>query len=159
MGFLSPSGIDNVLRQWHNKTVIVPLREVFMLFSSNLFLFLFLPAVLLGYYVLPRRLRNLCLLAASLIFYAWGTGSFVFVMIGSILFNYLAALIMDRVSRQWVRKALLVAAVAGNLGILFVYKYLDFSSPTSTPWAFTCPCRTSPSLWASPSLPSRPCPM
>ena len=97
-----------------------------MLFSSNLFLFLFLPAVLLGYSVLPRQLRNLFLLAASLIFYAWGTGSFVFVMIGSILFNYLAALIMDRVSRQWVRKALLVVAVAGNLGILFVYKYLDF---------------------------------
>ncbi|MDO5546659.1 MAG: MBOAT family protein [Eubacteriales bacterium] len=97
-----------------------------MLFSSNIFLFLFLPAVLLGYYVLPRRLRNLFLLAASLIFYAWGTGKFVLVMIGSILFNYLAALLMERSSRAAARKLLLILAVTGNLGILFVYKYLDF---------------------------------
>ena len=97
-----------------------------MLFSSNIFLFLFLPAVLLGYYVLPRRLRNLFLLAASLIFYAWGTGKFVFVMIGSILFNYGTALMIDRCSRRAVRKLLLILAAAGNLGILFVYKYLDF---------------------------------
>lgn len=97
-----------------------------MLFSSNLFLFFFLPAVLLGYYILPRRLRNLFLLAASLLFYAWGTRRFVLVMIGSILFNYLIALLMQRFTRTTVRKLLLILAVAGNLGVLFVYKYLDF---------------------------------
>ena len=55
-----------------------------MLFSSNLFLFFFLPAVLLIYYLLDRRLRNGFLLLASLVFYAWGTGSFVVKMIASI---------------------------------------------------------------------------
>ena len=97
-----------------------------MLFSSNLFLFFFLPAVLLGYYILPRRLRNLFLLAASLLFYAWGTRKFVLVMIGSILFNYLIALLMQRSTREVIRKLLLILAIAGNLGVLFVYKYLDF---------------------------------
>ena len=97
-----------------------------MLFSSNLFLFFFLPAVLLGYYLLPRRLRNLFLLAASLLFYAWGTREFVLVMIGSILFNYLVALLMQRFTREVIRKLLLILDVAGNLGVLFVYKYLDF---------------------------------
>ena len=97
-----------------------------MLFSSNLFLFFFLPAVLLGYYLLPRRLRNLFLLAASLLFYAWGTREFVLVMIGSILFNYLIALLMQRFTREVIRKLLLILADAGNLGVLFVYKYLDF---------------------------------
>ena len=90
---------------------------VVMLFSSNLFLFLFLPAVLFGYYILPRRLRNLFLLAVSLIFYAWGTGEFVLVMIGSILLNYLAALLMEHCTRRAPRKLLLILAVAGNLGI------------------------------------------
>lgn len=99
---------------------------VVMLFSSNLFLFLFLPAVLFGYYILPRWLRNLFLLAVSLIFYAWGTGEFVLVMIGSILLNYLAALLMEHCTHKTPRKLLLILAVAGNLGILFVYKYLDF---------------------------------
>ena len=99
---------------------------VAMLFSSNLFLFFFLPAVLLGYYILPRRLRNLFLLAASLLFYAWGTRKFVLVMIGSILFNYLIALLMQCSTREVIRKLLLILAIAGNLGVLFVYKYLDF---------------------------------
>lgn len=97
-----------------------------MLFSSNLFLFMFLPAVLLGYYVLPRRLRNLFLLLVSLFFYAWGTRTFVFVMIGSILLNYLAALLMDRCRNTSLRKILLILAVTANLSILFIYKYLDF---------------------------------
>ena len=65
-----------------------------MLFSSIEFLFLFLPVVLAGYYVLPFRfgLKNAWLLAASLFFYAWGEPRFVFVMVASIVFNYFAAL-------------------------------------------------------------------
>ena len=97
-----------------------------MLFSSNLFLFLFLPVVLGGYYLLDRRWRNPFLLLASLIFYAWGTGDFVLKMIASILFNYLMALVMDRVKSQTWRRLALVVTVAGNLSLLFVYKYLDF---------------------------------
>lgn len=97
-----------------------------MLFSSNLFLFLFLPCVILGYYLLGKRFRNLFLLMASLVFYAWGTGKFVLVMIGSILFNYLMALIIDALDKPKLRRLCLILAVAGNLSVLFVYKYLDF---------------------------------
>jgi len=97
-----------------------------VLFSSNLFLFLFLPSVLLIYYLLDRRLRNPFLLLASLVFYAWGTGDFVVKMVASIVFNYIMALVLDRLRKPSARKLALMITVAGNLSLLFVYKYLDF---------------------------------
>ncbi|MBO7252142.1 MAG: MBOAT family protein [Oscillospiraceae bacterium] len=100
-----------------------------MLFSSNIFLFLFLPATLLAYYLIPssqRKLRNMLLLCVSLVFYAWGTREFVLVMIGSILFNYVLALLISRCNHRKLRKLLLVISVTGNLSVLFLYKYLDF---------------------------------
>ena len=97
-----------------------------MLFSSNLFLFLFLPLVILIYYLLAKPFRNTFLLCASLLFYAWGSGTFVIKMIAVILFNYVMALILDRTRHKPCRKFLLAVTVAGNLSILFVYKYLDF---------------------------------
>lgn len=97
-----------------------------MLFSSNLFLFLFLPIVIIVYYLLNKRFRNFFLLCASLLFYAWGEPRFVFVMIGSILFNYIMALLIHKVKLQKMRTVLLVLSIVGNLSILFVYKYLDF---------------------------------
>ena len=96
-----------------------------MLFSSSVFLFVFLPAVLLGYYLLRgQKARNLLLLAASLFFYAWGEPVYVFLMLFSILANYLLG--------RWIHarrgaKGPLVLAVALNLGILFFFKYLDFT--------------------------------
>jgi len=97
-----------------------------VLFSSNLFLFLFLPLVLAGYYLLGRRLRNPFLLLASLVFYAWGTGKFVMMMVASALFNYVMALVLDRLEKPLWRKLALTITVALNLSLLFVYKYLDF---------------------------------
>ena len=110
-----------------------------MLFSSIEFLFLFLPAVLLGYYVLPFRfgLKNLWLLAASLFFYAWGEPRFVFVMVASIVFNYLAALGVEALrtrGRMTSAKWLLAAAVAGNLSLLGAYKDLNFVTATLRTW-------------------------
>ena len=69
-----------------------------MLFTSLEFLFLFLPCVLAVYYVLPFRwnMKNYFLLAASLAFYAWGEPKFVFAMLASIAFNYVAALVIER---------------------------------------------------------------
>jgi len=97
-----------------------------VLFSSNLFLFLFLPGVLAVYYLLDRRLRNPFLLLASLVFYAWGTGKFVVMMLASAFFNYAAALLMSRIQKPVWRKLTLGITVALNLSLLFVYKYLDF---------------------------------
>ena len=67
-----------------------------MIFSSNIFLFLFLPITLLGYFLIKEKYRNFFLLLMSLIFYAWGEPKFVLIMIASIIFNYLSALLIDR---------------------------------------------------------------
>lgn len=102
-----------------------------MLFSSSIFLFLFLPVVLLCYYGLFRGHRqgqNIFLLAASLLFYAWGEPWFVLVMIGSIVINYGFGLWVARNKRTGQSRRLpIVAALLINLGILFVFKYLNFT--------------------------------
>ncbi len=101
-----------------------------MLFSSPIFLFVFLPIVLLVYYGPLRSSRggqNLFLLLASLFFYGWGEPVFVLVMLASILGNYALGLWVDR--RQKAGKSVrapVVAAAAGNLSMLFVFKYLTF---------------------------------
>ena len=110
-----------------------------LLFSSNLFLFLFLPVILLLYYLLGRKLRNGVLLVASLAFYAWGEPKFVLVMIGSILCNYVAALLIAYVRKLVLKKLFLVLAIAGNLSILFVYKYLDFAIENLNAIGFSLP--------------------
>ena len=98
-----------------------------MLFSSSVFLFIFLPAVLLGYYLLRgQRARNLLLLGASLLFYAWGEPVYVFLMLFSICANYLLGRGIDA-RRGGARKTLLILAVVLNLGLLFIFKYLDFT--------------------------------
>jgi len=98
-----------------------------MLFTSMEFLFLFFPAVLLLYFLLPHCLRNYLLLFFSLFFYAWGEPKFVFVMIASILFNYLLARLVERFQTgTFKRKIVLTIAIVLNLGLLFVYKYLNF---------------------------------
>lgn len=67
-----------------------------MVFSSLIFLFLFLPVTLLIYYISPMRIRNTILLAASLIFYAWGEPVYIFLMIFSTVFDYLNGILIDR---------------------------------------------------------------
>ncbi len=101
-----------------------------MLFSSLIFLVMFLPIVLFGYFVLFRKWRiaqNIFLLCASLVFYAWGEPKFVFIMIGSILFNWLMGLLTDRFRGRKTAKLWIALDVAGNLGLLFVFKYLTFA--------------------------------
>jgi alginate O-acetyltransferase complex protein AlgI len=93
-----------------------------MVFSSTIFLFGFLPVVLLLYHVAPRPLRNSLLLAASLAFYFWGEKGYTAVLAGSILGNYVAGGLLARSRSPW----LLAAAVAGNLLILIGFKYANF---------------------------------
>ena len=102
-----------------------------MLFSSSVFLFVFLPLVLLVYY-LPLRFwrggQNVWLLIASLFFYAWGEQWFVLVMMASILLNWAFALAVDRLKpRRRAAFAALSGSVACNLALLFVFKYLGFT--------------------------------
>lgn len=97
-----------------------------MQFSSSVFLILFLPAVMILYKI-GRSLsyKNMVLLLASLLFYAWGEPEFVFVLAGGIFFNYLAGIFIEK-SAPSGKKYLLIASVVFNLGILVVYKYLTF---------------------------------
>ena len=99
-----------------------------MLFSSITFLFIFLPLVLFVYYILLRKTeyRNYWLLIVSLCFYAWGEPIYVFLMLASIIGNYLLGLWMAKTQGQTQRQLILLVSVILNLGILFYFKYYDF---------------------------------
>ncbi len=95
-----------------------------MVFSSVLFLFLYLGVVLAGYYVLPRRFRNLWLFVTSLLFYGYGEPVFLLLMIGSITWNYFSGILIQRFRQEQKKKrAVLIACVAGNLLALGYFKY------------------------------------
>lgn len=101
-----------------------------MVFSSLFFTFFFLPAVMMFYFLAKDTYRNFILVAASLLFYAYGEPRFVFVMIASIVVNYvLAGLIAlkKEENRKSFARNLLILAIIVNVGILFVFKYLDFA--------------------------------
>lgn len=98
-----------------------------MVFSSTIFLCVYLPLVLLGYYICPKKGRNLFLLIVSLVFYAWGEPKYVFLMIFSILVNYIFGRLMDKHRENKKRlKLMLVLSVVIDLGLLSVFKYTDF---------------------------------
>ena len=98
-----------------------------MLFSSIVFLFTFLPVTLLVYYLVPGRLKNIVLLLASLVFYAWGEPVYVILMVLSILFNYVSGIDIERnLENPFKAKQSLVIAVAVNLLILGFFKYYGF---------------------------------
>jgi len=98
-----------------------------MVFSSLLFLFVFLPAVLSLYYVSPWRIKNLILFLASLVFYAWGEPVYVAIMLVSTATDYGFGRLLDGPKfRPSVRKAIVVSSVVVNLGLLSYFKYADF---------------------------------
>lgn len=98
-----------------------------MLFSSNVFLFAYLPCVLLVYYLVPRWLRNPFLLLVSLLFYGWGEPVHLFLMVGAIALNYLGgAWIHGRRNKGKDARWVLAAAIAANLLLLGYFKYAGF---------------------------------
>ena len=98
-----------------------------MLFSSIVFLFTFLPAVMIIYYLLPVRFRNVILLLASLVFYAWGEPVYLFLMLLSILFNYFSGLDIARnLQDKRAAKQSLVFNLIINLAVLGFFKYEGF---------------------------------
>lgn len=97
-----------------------------MVFSSIIFLFLFLPITLVLHLVAGTRLRNTVLLAVSLLFYAWGEGVYVLLMMGSILLNWLFGILIAGAGTERKKKVLLAAIVVFNLLPLFYFKYSFF---------------------------------
>lgn len=105
-----------------------------MLFNSYVFLFLFFPITLLGYYIL-KSLKlavpmKLWLIGMSLWFYGYFNPWYLFIIIGSILVNYGLCKLMDRFAsteeKKGLRKAIMVLGIVFNVGILFYYKYFNF---------------------------------
>jgi len=99
-----------------------------MIFSSPIFLFLFLPLVLLGYFISRKiEIRNVFLLLASLFFYAWGEVFYVFILIFSILANYFFSVFIEKYKQDnRLRKLLLGLGIACNLSFLIYFKYANF---------------------------------
>lgn len=96
-----------------------------MVFSSMVFLCVFLPAVFLLYQLVPgMKAKNGLLIAASLLFYAYGEPVYILLMIGSTFMNYLFGLWMD-IRRDTSRKNILILSVLANLSLLVFFKYMD----------------------------------
>jgi len=103
-----------------------------MLFSSPVFIYVFLPIVLLCYYTVlrnKRNLQNVFLFLSSLFFYAWGEPKFVLVMILSIVVNWSLGLLVNNYKQKRIlfSKFLIALTVFSNLLILFIFKYLNFT--------------------------------
>lgn len=101
-----------------------------MLFNSYIFIFLFLPVALLGWYILNHfkayKLSQIFLCAMSLWFYAYFHISYLFILMGSILINYLLSLILAKKQSKTSTIIVKTSGIVLNLGILFVFKYYDF---------------------------------
>jgi alginate O-acetyltransferase complex protein AlgI len=98
-----------------------------MVFSSPIFLFLFLPTLLALHFVVGKRLRNALLLAASLVFYSWGEELWIAILLASIALNYVFGLLLARFGKPHSAATVLMAvAVMTNLGLLIAFKYSGF---------------------------------
>lgn len=98
-----------------------------MVFSSLLFLFLFLPAVLFLYFVSPWRIKNFVLFATSLVFYAWGEPVYIVIMLVSTVADYSFGLLLSNPKRSNIqRKSIVVTSIIVNLSLLGYFKYADF---------------------------------
>ena len=102
-----------------------------MVFSTPLFLFYFLPLVLLVYYVVPVRFRNPVLLVASLFFYYWGEQAYTVIMLLSIVIDYTHGILVQRYKEKGNDRGARLAVASSvifNLAILFFFKYWDFAA-------------------------------
>ena len=97
-----------------------------MVFSSVPFLYVFLPVVLLCYFVVPKRFKNLVLLAASLFFYYYGERAYTSLLLISSLSDYLHSLYIEKHRGTQRAKIALVSSIAVNLALLGFFKYADF---------------------------------
>lgn len=97
-----------------------------MIFSSLLFLFWFIPIFFAIYYIVPAKFKNLILFIGSIVFYGWGEPKYLILIFISILVNYIAGVIMERVNQVTARKAIMILALLFDFGMLMVFKYTGF---------------------------------
>ena len=99
-----------------------------MIFSSVIFLFLFLPITLVLYAVVGPKFRNAFLLLASILFYAWGEKIFTLIMLASITANYFVGLGIDHFRGRALAKIFLIGGIVFNVLLLSVFKYTNFAT-------------------------------
>jgi len=97
-----------------------------MSFTSESFLFLFLPLFLALYYLTPRRFRNLTLLVESYVFYGWWRLDFLLILIGTTLWSYWAGALMMKAREEKWRDRICAIGVTGCVSVLFIFKYFGF---------------------------------
>ena len=96
-----------------------------MVFSSTIFIFLFLPITLLGYYLLKGESRNYWLLFVSVLFFCWNQPNYLWIIVLNIIINYLGAMFIADATKY--RKIILIVTICINLSLLFYFKYFDFT--------------------------------
>ena len=102
-----------------------------MVFSSTIFIFIYLPIALMLYYITPFKWRNLVLLIENLVFYSWGEPVYVFLMLASVAVDYFLALMIERSHNKGEKgKKWLIISVIINIGLLVFFKYLTFICDT-----------------------------
>ena len=97
-----------------------------MVFSSNIFLFIFLPVFLVAYFLTPQRCRNYTLLLFSLVFYAYGGPDFVFLLVGECIANYFIVNGIAKAKKTSLKKLFCALSITISLGLLLYFKYASF---------------------------------
>lgn len=106
-----------------------------MVFSSLTFLFAFLPLVLIAYYAVPLKAKNVIIMISGIVFYAWGEPLYVFAMLLSTAIDYCAGIIIHKFDdRPKIRLACLLVSLIMNLGLLATFKYLGFIINSANAW-------------------------
>ena len=97
-----------------------------MVFSSITFLYYFLPILLLIYFIVPFKFKNLVLLIFSLLFYFYGEPTYIWILLLSILINYIGGLVIGKSESKSIKKISLILTIIVDVGLLFYFKYTDF---------------------------------
>ena len=97
-----------------------------MVFSSTIFIFYFLPATFVVYFISPYKWKNLVLLLSSTFFFAWGAPEFIFILLVSITADYYLANFLFSSTNKQRKKSLLLLSIFLNLGLLIYFKYANF---------------------------------
>jgi len=97
-----------------------------MVFSSNIFIYLFLPAFMAVYYLTPKSFKNLFIVIGSYIFYAWWRVDFLLLLVAVTLWNYLLAIIIEKAGWRWARNLALFVGVGVDVMALLYFKYMNF---------------------------------
>jgi alginate O-acetyltransferase complex protein AlgI len=97
-----------------------------MVFSSSIFLVYFLPCFLVVYFLIPKSLKNIFLLIASICFYAWGAPKFIFAILGTTTLDFFLVKTMYHAKTPKQQKLFLILSLCLNVGMLFYFKYCNF---------------------------------